>query len=647
MRKTIWSFMVCAVLGLFLLIPTTTAAAVLFTDIKGHWAEPNISTLVDGKYIKGYGDNTFRPDRTISRAEFLTILMNIKGLKASSSSANSFGDISGHWARGLINEAVSQGIVVKNEYSGIFKPDQALQRSEATAMMVRALGQQPDNGPITFTDKANVEKSIYRGYIKSAYDLGLISGFNDGQFKPFESITRAQACTVLNNFLKKTGTTTPLIGTGVLNHIVVAGNTYDFMTTPIYIKVGLNEIRITSLSITGGAVFVNNAYLYSLNATTYPDLIVNNNRYVVNGLSISGNSLVVTPASMRLNRLALNNLRYDPEFVKLYVGLADSNYYLYDMEIIDQYTVKVGSKEIDLWNNSITIAPGNQFYIVKRVLLGSGDTALELIETDPVIFNRLSLSDITDIYVGKSRFDMKEITRLDFIIDGTNYALREVTIDASGNFSVDGKTYTYTQVKIIINGDYYSIKDIRVYNGKFTLYCETSGSSLVRINDQFYDVDGVQILKDGTPYALESVLVVKRNLVRIGGRQYNLDSTFKCRYNNKVYDIKEIDYNITLNLVTIRVSESSTTSGQPSNYMFYCDGYLLRESTTDPVYIYANRSWKKFNQVNIIDPTSYISEGKTYDLVEAWIRIAGQEYKIIDTVWQGSTQQFRIHLEKF
>ncbi|MGE5545238.1 MAG: S-layer homology domain-containing protein [Bacillota bacterium] len=646
MRKTVWALLVCAVMGLFLLAPVISVAAVSFSDIKGHWAESYINNLVNEGYIKGYTDNTFRPDRTISRAEFLTIIMNIKGLKASSSATNSFSDIGGHWARGLINRAVSEGIVVKSEYSGTFKPNQAIKRSEAAAMMVRALGQSPGSGTITFADKTDVEKSIYRDYIISAYNLGLISGYNDGTFKPFNQVTRAQACTMLNNFLKKLGTGSS-VGSGVLNRIVVGGNTYDFLATPVYLKIGLNEVRITSLSVTGNSLFVNNTYLYSLNAgTKYPDLIVNNNRYVISSLSASGSNLVVYPSSMRLNRLALNNLRYDPEFVKLYVGRVNSDYYLYDMEIFDQYTVKVGGKQIDLRDNSITIAPGNQFYTVKRVILGSGDTALELTESDPVIFNRLALSDITDIYVGNSRLDMSRISRIDFIIDNTRYYLNELTIDASGNFSADDETYEPNEVTMIINGEYYTIEDIRIYDKKFTFYCEAADFDKVLINDEYYDVDEVQILMDGTPYDLDRVLVVRRNVMRIGGRQYNLDASFECRFDGRIHDIEEIDYDNTLNMVVIEVSESSTSSGQPTDYLFYSRGALLQASTSNPVYIYTGGNWRDFDDVTILDPARYSYNGTNYNLIGAEIRIAGVEYEVVDTNWQGSTGKFLIHLEE-
>ena len=263
--------------------------------------------------------------------------------------------------------------------------------------------------------------------------------------------SRAQSCAMLKKLSQKI--TSPSLGSGILNRIVVGGRTYDFLTTPVYLKIGFNEVRINTLRYSGNSLFVNNAYLYSLNAGTgYPDLIVNNNRYVVRSLSVSGSSLFVVPESMRLNRLALGNLRYDPEYVRLYIGRVYGDYYLYDMEIIDRYTVRVDGKQIDLRDRSVTIAPGNQFYIVERVILTADDTALELTETDPVIYNRLTLSDIADIYVGNSRLNMSRISRIDFVINNTRYYLNEVTIDASGNFSVDNKTYEPDDVTMIIDG---------------------------------------------------------------------------------------------------------------------------------------------------------------------------------------------------
>ena len=47
-QKTVWSLLVCAVIGIFLLAPVNTALSAAFTDIKGHWAESYINKLVNG-----------------------------------------------------------------------------------------------------------------------------------------------------------------------------------------------------------------------------------------------------------------------------------------------------------------------------------------------------------------------------------------------------------------------------------------------------------------------------------------------------------------------------------------------------------------------------------------------------------------------
>ena len=161
----------------------------------------------------------------------------------------------------------------------------------------------------------------------------------------------------------------------------------------------------------------------------------------------------------------------------------------------------------------------------------------------------------------------------------------------------------------------------------------------MRINNEYYDVDEVQIIRDGTPYDLDSVLVVSRNVMRIGGRQYNLDASFKCRFNGRIHDIDEIDYDTTLNMVVIRASESSTSSGQPTNYLFYSKGLLLQASITNPVYIYTGGNWRDFDDVIILDPTRYSYKGTNYNLIGARIRIAGVEYKVLDTNWQGKHRE--------
>lgn len=82
---------------------------VKFTDVNGHWGESNIQALVDINGISGYGDGTFRPDKSITYAEFITILM--QGLQE-----RSIPPLEKEvWYSGSVAEATNRGIIVAGD----------------------------------------------------------------------------------------------------------------------------------------------------------------------------------------------------------------------------------------------------------------------------------------------------------------------------------------------------------------------------------------------------------------------------------------------------------------------------------------------------------------------------------------------------
>ena len=112
-----------------------------FSDVSAHqWYNHAISTLEAMGIVHGYLDGTFRPDESISRAEFAAIAARFDE-NASSTSAN-FSDIAGHWAEIEIAKAAANGWV--NGYpDGTFKPDQAITRAEAMELVNRVLVRNP------------------------------------------------------------------------------------------------------------------------------------------------------------------------------------------------------------------------------------------------------------------------------------------------------------------------------------------------------------------------------------------------------------------------------------------------------------------------------------------------------------------------
>ncbi len=131
---------------LFTMVTAVSAAegdTVTLTDINPDTAVGKaVNKLVSVGIINGYEDGTYRPDNTITRAEFAKVIATFLGLGEFASGAPSgFADVdsTNHWAQKYIKLAVDKGIVLGYE-DGTFRPDNPVKNSEAIKMVVCALG---------------------------------------------------------------------------------------------------------------------------------------------------------------------------------------------------------------------------------------------------------------------------------------------------------------------------------------------------------------------------------------------------------------------------------------------------------------------------------------------------------------------------
>ena len=114
------------------------AMAANFTDTATFWAKPAIDNLASYNLISGYQDATFKPDATITRAEFAAIVSKALKLNASGSVMTSFADVpSQHWASPAIDAAVKGGLMTGYP-NGSFAPNANISRAEAIAVLVKA-----------------------------------------------------------------------------------------------------------------------------------------------------------------------------------------------------------------------------------------------------------------------------------------------------------------------------------------------------------------------------------------------------------------------------------------------------------------------------------------------------------------------------
>ncbi len=165
-------------------------------DIAGHWAEKVITDWQNKGLISGYEDGTFKPNNSVTRAEFVIIMNNAMGF-------NKTGDVSftdvqpGNWFYKAVATAVAQGYT-KGYADGTFKPNATISRAEAAVMIANAAGLAQDEAGAKFSDDI---PSWARGSVGAVVKAGYMSGYPDGTFGAYKSITRAEAVSSLNRVI--------------------------------------------------------------------------------------------------------------------------------------------------------------------------------------------------------------------------------------------------------------------------------------------------------------------------------------------------------------------------------------------------------------------------------------------------------------
>ncbi|ALS25414.1 SLH domain-containing protein [Paenibacillus naphthalenovorans] len=166
------------------------------SDINKHWAEKEMRQWIDKGLLSGYSDGTYKPDQSISRAEFFTLVN--RSFHFSQEASVSFTDLSAsHWAVSEIARAQAAGYV-SGYPDGTIHPDQQISREEAAVVLKNVLKLQENAaGAETFKDAAQFA-GWSKGSIGALAAKGYLSGYEDGTFKPNNAMTRAEIVVLLD-----------------------------------------------------------------------------------------------------------------------------------------------------------------------------------------------------------------------------------------------------------------------------------------------------------------------------------------------------------------------------------------------------------------------------------------------------------------
>lgn len=231
MKRKLLSLFLAALLLTSAVQPALAASGGL-SDLEVHWAQAEIEAALEEGWVLGYPDGTFRPEGSITRAEFTKLLLAAIHLTPNHPTAYwleehamvvrdpltlkkyapaPFTDMTSHWltTQGWLDVAVNFGLVVPSDYNGSqFRPAKAITRREIAVMVDRAMGKvypasQPITDPLPFGDADQIP-AWAQGYVMEAVKAGVLLGYPDRTFGPEKTATRAEAVVMVQRMLDYT-----------------------------------------------------------------------------------------------------------------------------------------------------------------------------------------------------------------------------------------------------------------------------------------------------------------------------------------------------------------------------------------------------------------------------------------------------------
>ncbi|MCG8484576.1 MAG: InlB B-repeat-containing protein, partial [Clostridia bacterium] len=182
-----------------------------YLDVKGHWGEAICNEMGSRMIVEEESDTIFKPDEQVNRVFFTQTVVRALGLGEKGTEA-SFNDINTNQSYfGAIAVGLEYGII--NGYEdNTFRPQKNVTREEAAALVVRAMkisGLKIDysEGELQqelekFVDKEKIGKWAEE-YVAICAKNGMIIGNEKGEFMPKETMTKAQLAAIMQRMLER------------------------------------------------------------------------------------------------------------------------------------------------------------------------------------------------------------------------------------------------------------------------------------------------------------------------------------------------------------------------------------------------------------------------------------------------------------
>ncbi|WP_339258019.1 S-layer homology domain-containing protein [Paenibacillus sp. FSL R5-0713] len=184
-----------------------------FEDARSHWGKIDVNNIAARLDLKGNGDNTFSPNRQVTRSEFAEIVVLGLGLMRQDAPQNLFPDVNNSaWFRNAVALANEFGIV-RGYDNGNFYGNQEITREQGFAMVARAYRLIEPDAAISpnqmnselerYSDAADVSNWAKED-VAQLIAAGIIQGNGPEVLSPKTTMTRAEVTALIARMLKVT-----------------------------------------------------------------------------------------------------------------------------------------------------------------------------------------------------------------------------------------------------------------------------------------------------------------------------------------------------------------------------------------------------------------------------------------------------------
>lgn len=485
---------------------TVSSSVYAFSDVDNHWAKDSIEKLSQINIVKGYEDNTFRPDKNMTRAEVATIINRLIG--AQKESLKYIPDLDRQsWYSSEIRKSVQTGVIMGDE-NGYVRPTSYVTREEVVTMLSRAFYV---SGNTMLTENYIDEEEISKwskDYFATFVNYKYIMGYEDETIRPKAYITRSEFVTLLGrmfNTIAVGGMHTGKVDGNIIiagdnvvlnnltingNLVIAAGTSKTLTLKNVEVKGNLilcEEMDIEKIYVQGKKI-----YAYERESDTLEQY--KNDEYGIE-FSIS------------------NQVKIIEAWKEKDIDYFENNMLLMNIEQSDDYYLKsiesIGKKKIRDVDRSYKITErgtiNNAFYLLYEPLSRSENYKYLVIKRDntvyTILFRNITLDNLVD----------NVLTTLK-LIDGEKISDRNFEIYQNRKLSLK---FTYRSGYVGVD-DSYNTKKIYSGDAPFKLFIQVN--TVTDMSD--YSFDQLQAMlkqiarKDGELVKTENMKIISNDAVK-------------------------------------------------------------------------------------------------------------------------------------